>query len=140
MSFFFRLSPELNLKRPAKSNDGYRLMDLLKERAMNGVRIYVIMYKELEMALSINSYYSKQVLQSLHESNVRVNTMTFYNTLYVLSSLTHVYSHFRAVSFSYSQFTSSLFSMQFINNVFIFQGTPTSGSSPWLRNFPLGTS
>eukprot|EP00795_Rhopilema_esculentum_P005283 gene5283-436_t len=66
------LSPELHLKRPVTDMNKWRLDLLLKERAHNGVRVYVIMYKELEMALTIDSNYSKQVLHSLHESNVKV--------------------------------------------------------------------
>lgn len=67
----FRLSPELILKRPTEHVDEYRLDMLLKERAENGVRIYVILYKEIEMTLSINSAYSKRTLMQLHP-NIKV--------------------------------------------------------------------
>lgn len=36
-----------------------------------GVKVFVLLYKEVEMALGINSYYSKQVLASSHE-NIKV--------------------------------------------------------------------
>ncbi|XP_057313653.1 phospholipase D1-like [Hydractinia symbiolongicarpus] len=65
------LSPELILKRPTEHVDEYRLDMLLKERAENGVRIYVILYKEIEMTLSINSAYSKRTLMQLHP-NIKV--------------------------------------------------------------------
>lgn len=37
-----------------------------------GVKVFVLLYKEVEMALGINSYYSKQVLASSHE-NIKVD-------------------------------------------------------------------
>ena len=67
-----RLSPEIHLKRPVTDLGRWRLDQLLKERAENGVRIYVMLYKELEMALAINSFYSKQILHGLHHSNIKV--------------------------------------------------------------------
>lgn len=36
-----------------------------------GVRIFVLLYKEVELALGINSFYSKKVLSSLHP-NIKV--------------------------------------------------------------------
>jgi len=66
------LSPELHLKRPVTDIKGWRLNELLREKAEHGVRVYVLMYKELEMTLSINSYHSKQVLQGMHGKNIKV--------------------------------------------------------------------
>eukprot|EP00794_Sanderia_malayensis_P012984 gene12984-14322_t len=66
------LSPELHLKRPIVHETEWRLDQLLKKKADEGVHVYVIMYKEIELTLPINSYYSKQVLQSLHDSNIKV--------------------------------------------------------------------
>ncbi|PSN44188.1 Phospholipase D1 [Blattella germanica] len=37
-----------------------------------GVKVFVLLYKEVEMALGINSYYSKQRLVATHPSNVKV--------------------------------------------------------------------
>ena len=51
----------------------WRLDDLLRRKADEGVRVYVLMYKELEMTLAINSYYSKQTLQGMHSKNIKVS-------------------------------------------------------------------
>ncbi|XP_078389909.1 phospholipase D2-like [Cetorhinus maximus] len=64
------LSPEIHLKRPAKDNY-WRLDVLLKRKAEQGVKIFVLLYKEVELALGINSEYSKRTLTSLH-SNITV--------------------------------------------------------------------
>ncbi|XP_038642758.1 phospholipase D1-like [Scyliorhinus canicula] len=64
------LSPEIHLKRPAKDNY-WRLDVLLKRKAEQGVKIFVLLYKEVEIALGINSEYSKRTLTSLH-SNITV--------------------------------------------------------------------
>ena len=44
---------------------------------MDGVRIFVILFKEMEMALGINSYYTKQALMKLHPTNIKVGITTF---------------------------------------------------------------
>lgn len=41
-----------------------------------GVRVFVLLYKEVEMALGINSYYSKQRLVDAHE-NIKVSLKMF---------------------------------------------------------------
>lgn len=66
------LSPEIYLKRPMFEGNRWRLDEILKRKAQNGVRVFVLLYKEVEMALGIKSGYSKQVLQSLHP-NIRVS-------------------------------------------------------------------
>lgn len=57
------LSPEIQLKRPA-IGENYRLDRLLQKKADQGVKVYILLYKEVEMALGINSFYSKQRLIS----------------------------------------------------------------------------
>uniref|UniRef100_A0A8C0DZN7 Phospholipase n=1 Tax=Balaenoptera musculus TaxID=9771 RepID=A0A8C0DZN7_BALMU len=64
------LSPEIYLKRPAHSDD-WRLDIMLKKKAEEGVRVSVLLFKEVELALTINSDYSKKVLMLLHP-NVKV--------------------------------------------------------------------
>ncbi|KAM8973605.1 phospholipase D2 isoform 1-T1 [Pelodytes ibericus] len=64
------LSPEIHLKRPAE-NDDFRLDIILKHRAEAGVRVCVLLFKEMEMALGINSDYSKRALMLLHP-NIKV--------------------------------------------------------------------
>ncbi|XP_053966812.1 phospholipase D2 isoform X2 [Anastrepha ludens] len=63
------LSPEIYMKRPAIDGDYWRLDKILHRRASQGIKVFVLLYKEVEMALGINSYYSKQRLS--HE-NIKV--------------------------------------------------------------------
>uniref|UniRef100_UPI00398E7DEE phospholipase D1-like isoform X2 n=1 Tax=Pristiophorus japonicus TaxID=55135 RepID=UPI00398E7DEE len=65
------LSPEIFLKRPVVEGNRWRLDHLLKRKAQQGVKIFVILYKELELALGINSEYSKRTLLHLHP-NIKV--------------------------------------------------------------------
>ncbi len=37
-----------------------------------GVKIFVMLFKEMEVALGINSYYTKQALMKLHPYNIKV--------------------------------------------------------------------
>ncbi|XP_062993434.1 phospholipase D2 [Elgaria multicarinata webbii] len=64
------LSPEIYLKRPARS-DEWRLDLILKHKAEQGVRVCVLLFKEVELALGINSDYSKRALMLLHP-NIKV--------------------------------------------------------------------
>jgi phospholipase D1/2 len=45
-------SPELYLRRPPARNERYRLDNMLKAAAERGVRVYVIVYKEVPQALT----------------------------------------------------------------------------------------
>ncbi|XP_030629156.1 phospholipase D1a [Chanos chanos] len=65
------LSPEIFLKRPVVEGNRWRLDCLLKRKAQQGVRIFVMLYKEVELALGINSEYSKRTLMHLHH-NIKV--------------------------------------------------------------------
>ncbi|XP_054851085.1 phospholipase D2 [Eublepharis macularius] len=64
------LSPEIYMKRPAQTDD-WRLDLILKHKAEEGVHICVLLFKEVELALGINSDYSKKALMLLHP-NVKV--------------------------------------------------------------------
>lgn len=65
------LCPELYLRRPFHAHASSRLDALLEAKAKQGVQIYILLYKEVALALKINSVYSKKKLLSIHE-NVRV--------------------------------------------------------------------
>ncbi|KAM7376149.1 hypothetical protein PAMP_005894 [Pampus punctatissimus] len=65
------LSPEIFLKRPVVEGNRWRLDCILKRKAQQGVRIFVMLYKEVELALGINSGYSKRTLMHLHQ-NIKV--------------------------------------------------------------------
>jgi phospholipase D1/2 len=54
------------LRRPPEENEDFRLDRLLKRKAQEGVKIYIIVYKEMAVALTINSAHTKSWLQNLH--------------------------------------------------------------------------
>nr|XP_046177954.1 phospholipase D2-like [Oncorhynchus gorbuscha]XP_046177962.1 phospholipase D2-like [Oncorhynchus gorbuscha] len=64
------LSPEVFLKRPA-TDTYWRLDQILKRKAEQGVKVCVLLYKEVEMALGINSGHSKRTLMDMH-ANIKV--------------------------------------------------------------------
>ncbi|KAK3112262.1 hypothetical protein LTR53_011642 [Teratosphaeriaceae sp. CCFEE 6253] len=59
------LSPELFLRRPPAFTQEWRLDTVLKRAAERGVKIYVIVYKEVEAAVSCNSAHTKHALEAL---------------------------------------------------------------------------
>ncbi|KAF2792764.1 phospholipase-like protein PldA [Melanomma pulvis-pyrius CBS 109.77] len=59
------LSPELFLRRPPFYNQEWRLDQILKRRAEAGVKIYIIVYKEVSAALTCNSQHTKKVMMNL---------------------------------------------------------------------------
>ncbi|KAG0272369.1 hypothetical protein BGZ95_011895 [Linnemannia exigua] len=65
------LSPELYLRRPPEKNEEFRLDRLLKKKAMEGVMIYIVVYKEISLALTLDSAHTKIWLQDLHP-NIQV--------------------------------------------------------------------
>uniref|UniRef100_F6WA81 Phospholipase n=1 Tax=Ciona intestinalis TaxID=7719 RepID=F6WA81_CIOIN len=66
------LSPEIYMKRPIVHGDHWRLDKLLKRKAVEGVKIYVQLYKEVEMAVGLDSAYTKRTLNEMHPTNIRV--------------------------------------------------------------------
>ncbi|PON67008.1 Phospholipase D family [Parasponia andersonii] len=65
------LCPELYLRRPFDVNFSSRLDAILEAKAKQGVQIYILLYKEVSIALKINSSYSQRRLLNIHE-NVKV--------------------------------------------------------------------
>uniref|UniRef100_A0A8C5B8Z3 phospholipase D n=1 Tax=Gadus morhua TaxID=8049 RepID=A0A8C5B8Z3_GADMO len=63
------LSPEVFLKRPA--TDSYWRLDEILKRKAQGVKVCVLLYKEVELALGINSGHSKRTLMDMHP-NIKV--------------------------------------------------------------------
>jgi phospholipase D1/2 len=59
------LSPELFLRRPPHLRQQWRLDYTLKRAAERGVKVYVIVYKEVQQAVSCNSAHTKHALESL---------------------------------------------------------------------------
>ncbi|KAL8817506.1 MAG: hypothetical protein Q9223_003669 [Gallowayella weberi] len=60
------LTPELYLRRPAAISQKWRLDRLLQRKAREGVKIFVMMYRNINSAIPIDSEYSKFSLLDLH--------------------------------------------------------------------------
>ncbi|KAF2151473.1 phospholipase D [Myriangium duriaei CBS 260.36] len=60
------LSPELYMRRPAAISQRWRLDRLLLEKAQQGVKIFVIVYRNIESAIPIDSEHTKAHLLELH--------------------------------------------------------------------------
>ena len=101
------VSPELHLKRgihtmqtqgnPSKkqtnlsqnpislSQNYWRLDSLLLRKARQGVRVHVVVYKEVTLAFSINSQHTKTVLERLHP-NITVQRHPDHNLLFAAAA------------------------------------------------------
>ena len=60
------LSPEIYMRRPPAISQKWRLDRLLKKKAEEGVKIFVIVYRNVESAIPIDSQYTKFSLLDLH--------------------------------------------------------------------------
>ncbi|KAI9699725.1 MAG: Phospholipase D1 [Candelina mexicana] len=60
------LSPEIYMRRPAAISQKWRLDRLLQRKAQEGVKVFVIMYRNIESAIPIDSEYTKFSLLDLH--------------------------------------------------------------------------
>ena len=54
------------MRRPPEKNEEFRLDRLLQRKAKEGVMIYIVVYKEMSLALTIDSAHTKKWLQGLH--------------------------------------------------------------------------
>jgi phospholipase D1/2 len=59
------LSPELFLRRPPYFNQEWRLDQVIKRAAERGVKVFVMVYKEVAQALTCNSAHTKYALKDL---------------------------------------------------------------------------
>ncbi|KAH9889590.1 phospholipase D/nuclease [Xylariomycetidae sp. FL2044] len=93
------LSPELFLRRPPYYNQEWRLDHILKRRAEAGVKIYVVVYREVEAALTCNSAHTKHALQSLCPEgspgygNIMVMRHPDHNVLENAADMTFYWAH-----------------------------------------------
>lgn len=60
------LSPELYMRRPPAISQKWRLDRLLQRKAREGVKIFIIIYRNVEAAIPIDSEYTKHALLNLH--------------------------------------------------------------------------
>ncbi len=62
------LSPELYLRRPANGNQNWRIDRLLERKASQGVKIFIIIYRNVGNTVVTDSMYTKHSLLELHEN------------------------------------------------------------------------
>ncbi|KAM0753544.1 phospholipase D/nuclease [Meredithblackwellia eburnea MCA 4105] len=62
------LSPELFLRRPPAKHPEYRLDRLLLKKAEEGVKIFVMVYKEVTQTMTMSSAHTKHHLEEMHEN------------------------------------------------------------------------
>ncbi|KAH9971268.1 phospholipase D [Russula compacta] len=60
------LTPELYLRRPPAYHPEWRLDRVLKRKAEQGVKVYVIVYKEVTQTMTMSSAHTKKALEALH--------------------------------------------------------------------------
>lgn len=93
------LSPELFLRRPPYFNQEWRLDQVLKRRAEAGVKIYVVVYREVEAAITCNSKHTKHTLMNLcpegtkGHGNIRVMRHPDHNVFENVSDMTFYWAH-----------------------------------------------
>ncbi|KAL8286802.1 hypothetical protein RQP46_004330 [Phenoliferia psychrophenolica] len=62
------LTPELFLRRPPSQHPEYRLDRLLLKKAQEGVKIFIIVYKEVTQTMTMSSAHTKHHLEDMHEN------------------------------------------------------------------------
>ena len=60
------LSPELYMRRPVNGNQQYRLDRILKERAEKGVKIFIVVYRNVGNIVGTDSLWTKHSMLNLH--------------------------------------------------------------------------
>ncbi|RDB28300.1 Phospholipase D1 [Hypsizygus marmoreus] len=60
------LTPELYLRRPPAHFPEWRLDRILKRKAEQGVKIHVVVYKEVTQTMAMSSKHTKRILDGLH--------------------------------------------------------------------------
>ncbi|TAQ84296.1 hypothetical protein B7494_g7386 [Chlorociboria aeruginascens] len=93
------LSPELFMRRPPYFNQEWRLDQILKRKAEAGVKVFVIVYREVEAALTCNSEHTKHALQALcpkgtkGHGNIQVMRHPDHNVLENAADMTFYWAH-----------------------------------------------
>ena len=67
------VSPELFLKRPVSDNynNNSRLIDILKYKADHNIKVHILIYKEVKVAINVNSNHTKETFNKLNP-NIKV--------------------------------------------------------------------
>jgi phospholipase D1/2 len=93
------LSPELFLRRPPYFNQEWRLDQVLKRKAEQGVKIYIIVYKEVEAAITCNSQHTKRELMGMCPEgtpgygNIKVMRHPDHNVFENMGDMTFYWAH-----------------------------------------------
>ncbi|RFU28448.1 hypothetical protein B7463_g7885, partial [Scytalidium lignicola] len=93
------LSPELFLRRPPHQNQEWRIDQVLKRRAEAGVKIYIIIYREVAAALTCNSEHTKHAMQGLcpegspGHGNIHIMRHPDHNVFENVSDMTFYWAH-----------------------------------------------
>lgn len=62
------LSPELYMRRPVRGNQNYRIDRILKEKAEQNVKIFIVVYRNVGSTVGTDSLWTKHSLLSLHHN------------------------------------------------------------------------
>ncbi|KAJ5538976.1 hypothetical protein N7513_007308 [Penicillium frequentans] len=131
------LSPELFLRRPPVKHQEWRLDHILKRRAEAGVRIYVIVYKEVNQALTCNSAHTKYALRNLcpegtpGHGNIRVMRHPDHNVFENGADMTLYWAH-------HEKFIVIDYAMAFIGGIDLCFGRWDSHQHPLADVHPAG--
>jgi phospholipase D1/2 len=94
------LSPELFLRRPPYFHQEFRLDQILKRKAQEGVKIYIIVYKEVEAAITCHSQHTKRALMDglipegePGRDNIRVMRHPDHNVFENMGDMTFYWAH-----------------------------------------------
>lgn len=93
------LSPELFMRRPPYYNQEFRLDQILKRRAEAGVQIFIVVYREVEAAITCNSAHTKHALQALCPEgspgygNIRIMRHPDHNVFENAADMTFYWAH-----------------------------------------------
>lgn len=60
------LSPELYMRRPVNGNQEFRIDRILKERAEKGVKVFIVVYRNVANTVGTDSLWTKHSMLSLH--------------------------------------------------------------------------
>ena len=133
------LSPELFLRRPPHYNQENRLDQILKRKAEAGVKIFIIVYREVEAALTCNSVHTKHALQALcpegspGHGNIRILRHPDHNPLANAADMTMYWAH-------HEKFIIVDYEMAFIGGLDLCFGRWDSQQHPLSDVHPEGVS
>jgi phospholipase D1/2 len=131
------ISPELFLRRPPYFSQEWRLDKILKRAAERGVKIYIIVYKEVAAALTCNSAHTKNAFHGLIKEgepgygNIRVMRHPDHNVFENAGDMTFYWAH-------HEKFIVIDYNMAFIGGLDLCFGRWDSRQHPLSDAHPAG--